>query len=321
MISRVLVIAEHDGRELNASLARVVRCAQSLLPEQLTVLVLAADGAAVAEQAGRLDGVTRVVLVDNPVNAAALAEILAPQVVALVGNHTHVLAPASTFGRDLLPRVAALLGVSQVSDVVAVESVRRFCRPVYAGSILETVELDDSGVVVATVRSTAFDAVKPSTTSAPTEALTLALELPGYTRLVETRNAKQGGPDLQSARRVVAGGRGVGSAENFALLQRLADRLGAAIGASRAAVDAGYVSNQVQVGQTGKIIAPELYFAVGISGAIQHLAGIKDARTIVAINKDSEASIFDVADIGLVGDLFDVLPEIERQLGQAGAGP
>jgi electron transfer flavoprotein alpha subunit len=321
MISRVLVIAEHDGRELNASLARVVRCAQSLLPEQLTVLVLAADGAAVAEQAGRLDGVTRVVLVDNPVNAAALAEILAPQVVALVGNHTHVLAPASTFGRDLLPRVAALLGVSQVSDVVAVESDRRFCRPVYAGSILETVELDDSGVVVATVRSTAFDAVKPSATPAPTEALTLALELPGYTRLVETRNAKQGGPDLQSARRVVAGGRGVGSAENFALLQRLADRLGAAIGASRAAVDAGYVSNQVQVGQTGKIIAPELYFAVGISGAIQHLAGIKDARTIVAINKDSEASIFDVADIGLVGDLFDVLPEIERQLGQAGAGP
>ena len=218
--------------------------------------------------------------------------------------------PSTTFGKDLMPRVAALLGVSQVSDIMTVESARRFRRPVYAGNAVLTVEATGS-VVVATVRTASFQPAAPGAAAAPIEAVALQVELPAHTRFISRSQPGGERPDLQSAARVVAGGRARGRAENFRLLYRLADALGAAVGASRAAVDAGYVPNELQVGQTGKIIAPELYIAVGISGAIQHLTGIKDARTIVAINKDGEAPIFEIADIGLVGDLFQLVPELE----------
>ncbi len=218
--------------------------------------------------------------------------------------------PSTTFGKDLMPRVAALLGVSQISDIMAVEAERRFRRPIYAGNAVITVEASGR-VVVATVRTASFQPVAAAAKPAPIETATPQLALPAHTRFVERSAVNAERPDLQTAARVVSGGRALGSAENFQLLYRLADALGAAVGASRAAVDAGYVPNDLQVGQTGKIIAPELYMALGISGAIQHLTGIKDARTIVAINKDGEAPIFEVADIGLVGDLFQIVPELE----------
>jgi electron transfer flavoprotein alpha subunit len=222
-----------------------------------------------------------------------------------------VFGPSTTFGRDLLPRVAALLGVPQLSDVMAVESATRFKRPVYAGNAVTTVELAPGSVVVCTVRVASYESA-PAGGSAAVERITLDLALPAHTRFVSVSAAKSDRPDLQTAARVVSGGRALGSAENFELIYRLAAKLNAGVGASRAAVDAGYAPNEMQVGQTGKIIAPELYVAIGISGAIQHLTGIKDARTIVAINKDPEAPIFEIADIGLVGDLFTLLPEIER---------
>ncbi|MFL6577567.1 MAG: electron transfer flavoprotein subunit alpha/FixB family protein, partial [Povalibacter sp.] len=227
--------------------------------------------------------------------------------------YTHVFGPSTTFGKDLMPRVAALLGVGPLSDIMAVESPYRFRRPVYAGNAVVTVEASSDKKVVATVRVASFQAAA-SGGNATIESVTSTAEIPTHTRFVERSAATSGRPDLQTATRVVSGGRAVGSAENFKVIVALADKLGAAVGASRAAVDAGYAANDLQVGQTGKIIAPELYVAVGISGAIQHLTGIKDARTIVAINKDPEAPIFEVADIGLVGDLFTILPELEKQL-------
>jgi electron transfer flavoprotein alpha subunit len=312
--NRVLIVAEHDGTKLNPSTARCVTCARALPQPEIVIAVLAADGGNVSTQAAALQGVTRVLRVDQPGNAHALAATWAPQVVALAQGYTHVLGPSTTFGKDLMPRVAALLGVPQVSDLMAVEGAQKFRRPAYAGNAILTVEAPAGSAVVATVRVASFEAVTTGG-SAPIESVNLNVELPAHTRFVSIAAGATDRPDLQTATRVISGGRALGSAENFKLLYNLADKLGAAVGASRAAVDAGYAPNDLQVGQTGKIIAPELYLAIGISGAIQHLTGIKDARTIVAINKDAEAPIFEVADFGLVGDLFTILPELEKLIG------
>jgi len=313
-MARVLIVAEHDGSRLNPSTARCVSCARALPTPEIAVAVLAADGSAVSKQAAALTGVNKVLRVDSPANAHALAATWAPQVAALSKGFTHVFGPSTTFGKDLMPRVAALLGAPQLSDIMAVESAQRFRRPVYAGNAILTVEVPAGTQVIATVRIASFDAA-PEGGAAAIETIPLSIELPTHTRFVALAAGATDRPDLQAARRVVSGGRAFGSAEKFNLLYSLADKLGAAVGASRAAVDAGYAPNDLQVGQTGKIIAPELYIAIGISGAIQHLTGIKDARTIVAINKDAEAPIFEVADIGLVGDLFTILPELERLIG------
>jgi electron transfer flavoprotein alpha subunit len=240
---------------------------------------------------------------------------LAPQIAKTAAGYSHVLVPSTTFGKDIAPRIAALLGVAQVSDVMSVEGSHTFKRPIYAGNAIITVEADAAHTIVATIRTASWPAANSGANSAPIEALSLDVTLPTHTRFVELKQGKSDRPDLQSASKVVSGGRGVGSKENFEIIYKFADKIGAAVGASRAAVDAGYVPNEMQVGQTGKIIAPELYMAIGISGAIQHLTGIKDAGTIVAINKDGEAPIFEVADICLVGDLFKLIPELEQALG------
>ena len=312
-MNRILIVAEHAAGKLNAVVAKCVSCAASMPDAEITIAVLAANGAAVSQAAAAIAGVSRVLLVDHPANEPALAAVLAPQVARLAAGHSHVFGPSTTFGKDLMPRVAALLDAAQVSDVMSVESAQRFRRPIYAGNAIVTVEAAPGRQIVATVRVASY---QPAATggSASIESVTLDLPLPTHTRFVSVSAAKSDRPDLQTAARVISGGRALGSAENFALIQRLADRIGAATGASRAAVDAGYAPNELQVGQTGKIIAPELYIAIGISGAIQHLTGIKDARTIVAINKDAEAPIFEVADYGLVGDLFTLIPEIEKNL-------
>jgi electron transfer flavoprotein alpha subunit len=305
------VIAEHDGAKLNPSTAKSVTCAASIPGAEVTVAVCAADAGAVAAQAAALKGVARVLKLENPANAHALSAVIAPQIVAIASGFSHLLGPSTTFGKDLMPRIAALLGAPQLSDVMAVESPTRFKRPIYAGNAITTVEVEGGGPIVATVRTASFEAA-PTGGSATVEAANVNADIPTHTRFVSVSAAKSDRPDLQSAGRVVSGGRALGSADGFKILYSLADKLGAAVGASRAAVDAGYAPNDMQVGQTGKIIAPELYMAIGISGAIQHLTGIKDARMIVAINKDSEAPIFEVADIGLVGDLFQIVPEIEK---------
>ncbi len=313
-MAKILVVAEHSGGKLNPSTAKSVTCASKIPGAEIDVLVLAASAGDVAQQAASLQGVKRVLTVENAANAEPLAAVLAPQIAAVAANYTHVFAPSTTFGKDVLPRVAALLGVSQLSDVMAVESAYTFRRPIYAGNAIITVEAPQDQKVVATVRTASFEAAAQGG-SAAIEAANVAVDLPTHTRFVTRSAATSERPDLQTAPRVVSGGRAVGSADNFKVIYSLADKLGAAVGASRAAVDSGYAPNDLQVGQTGKIIAPELYIACGISGAIQHLTGIKDARTIVAINKDPEAPIFEVADIGLVGDLFQVLPELEKSLG------
>lgn len=313
-MSKVLVVAEHLDGKLNASTAKVVSAAKALNPESIDVVVLAADPSNIAAEAAKLQGVSRVLAVANAANANAIAQVLAPQVAKLADGYTHVFGPSTTFGKDLMPCVAALLHVAQVSDVMSVEGTHTFKRPIYAGNAIVTVEAPQGRTVVATVRTASW----PETArdgNASVESASVDASLPTHTRYVGLAAGKSDRPDLQSAKRVVSGGRGVGSAENFKIVYQLADKLGAAVGASRAAVDAGYVPNELQVGQTGKIIAPELYVAVGISGAIQHLTGIKDAGTIVAINKDPEAPIFEIADIGLVGDLFKLLPELEQSLG------
>ncbi len=313
-MSKVLVVAEHlDGR-LNASTAKCVSAAQALKPESIDIVVLAADPGAVAAEAAQIAGVAKVLTVANAANANAIAQVQAPQIAALAKQgYSHVFGPSTTFGKDLMPCVAALLGVAQVSDVMAVEASHTFKRPIYASNAIVTVEAPADHAVVATVRTASWpEAAKGG--SAAVEAASVDAALPGHTRYVGLAAGKSDRPDLQSAKRVVSGGRGVGSAENFKIVYDFADKLGAAVGASRAAVDAGYVPNELQVGQTGKIIAPELYIAIGISGAIQHLTGIKDAGTIVAINKDADAPIFEIADIGLVGDLFKLLPELQGAL-------
>jgi electron transfer flavoprotein alpha subunit len=312
-MGKILIVAQHAGGKLNSGTLKAVTCAQKLGGE-VEVAVFATDGAAVAAEAAKVAGVARVLQVDNPANEHLLAAVVAPQVAELAKARgaSHVLAAGSTFGKDLMPRVAALLGVPQVSDVMLVHAPNKFDRPTYAGNAIVTVETTASPVT-ATVRMASFQAAAAGGSAAVEKASTTA-KLPTHTRFVGIESHKSERPDLQSAARVVSGGRAFGSADNFKILYALADKLGAGVGASRAAVDSGYVPNDMQVGQTGKIIAPELYVAIGISGAIQHLAGIKDARTIVAINKDAEAPIFEVADIGLVGDLFQILPELTSKL-------
>ena len=312
-MSNVLIVAEHLDGKLNAATAKCVSAAQALNPEAIDIVVLAADPAGVASEAAQIAGVARVLTLANAANANAIAQVQAPQIAALAKNYTHVFGPSTTFGKDLMPCVAALLGVAQISDLMAVEGSHVFKRPIYAGNAIISVEAPTDAIVVASVRTASWpEAARGG--SAAIEAASVDAALPSHTRYIGLAAGKSDRPDLQSAKRVVSGGRGVGSQENFKIIYDFADKLGAAVGASRAAVDAGYVPNELQVGQTGKIIAPELYVAVGISGAIQHLTGIKDAGTIVAINKDGDAPIFEIADIGLVGDLFQILPELEAAL-------
>jgi electron transfer flavoprotein alpha subunit len=314
-MSKVLIIAEHLDGKLNASTARCVTCAKEIKADTIDVLVLSSAPDAIANEAARIDGVSKVLTVARAENGHALAAIFAPQIAAAAKNgYTHVFAPSTTFGKDLAPRVAALLGVAQVSDVMAVEDAHTFKRPIYAGNAIVTVGAPQDRLLVATVRTASYAAAGAAANAAPIEALALDVALPNHTRFVELAQGKSDRPDLQAAGRVVSGGRALGSADNFKIIYALADKLGAAVGASRAAVDAGYVPSDLQVGQTGKIISPELYVAIGISGAIQHLTGIKDAGTIVAINKDAEAPIFEIADYGLVGDLFKLVPEFEQAL-------
>jgi electron transfer flavoprotein alpha subunit len=314
-MSKVLIIAEHDGDNLNPSTTKCVTCAAELGADAIDVVVFASAAGAIAEAAAGIDKVTRVLTVEREENASPLAAVLAPQVAALAADYDYVLAPSTTFGKDILPRAAALAGVPQLSDIMAVDGPRQFKRPIYAGNAIVTVTVPDDTKIFATVRVASYRAAADAASPAAIEAISTDASLPTHTRFVELQGAGGDRPDLQTARRVVSGGRGVGSEENFRVIFKLADQLGAGVGASRAAVDAGYVPNDMQVGQTGKIIAPDLYMAFGISGAIQHLTGIKDAGTIVAVNKDADAPIFEVADIGLVGDLFEIIPELERALG------
>jgi electron transfer flavoprotein alpha subunit len=308
---KILIIGEHDGKALNPATAKCVTCAKAIPDSEITIALLGADTAGVASQAAALAGVKSVLRVDRAENAHPLAATFAPQIVALAADYSHLFGPSTSFGKNLRPRVAAFLGVPQVSDLMAVESAYRFRRPIYAGNAIVTVEADASRKLVATVRVASFEAAGGGG-SAAIESKSLNVTLPSHTRYIGAKTGSTDRPDLQTASKVVSGGRALGSAENFKLLFSFADKIGAAVGASRAAVDAGYAPNEMQVGQTGKIISPEMYIAVGISGAIQHLTGIKDARTIVAINKDAEAPIFEVADVGLVGDLFQVMPELEK---------
>ncbi|NYS76473.1 MULTISPECIES: FAD-binding protein [Halomonadaceae] len=306
----VLVLADlHEG-QLAGATAHVVAAAQAIGGD-IDVLVAGEGVQAAADAAAKLDGVSKVRVADNAVYAHQLAEPMVALLVELAGDYTHVLASASTTGKNVLPRLAALKDVSQLSDVIAVESADTFKRPIYAGNAIATVKSDDALKVI-TVRSTGFDAVGTSG-SATIEPVDVVVEN-SQSSFVKEELAKSDRPELGGAKVVISGGRGMGNGENFKLLDGIADKLGAAIGASRAAVDAGYVPNDMQVGQTGKIVAPDLYIAVGISGAIQHLAGMKDSKVIVAINKDDEAPIFQVADYGLVGDLFEILPELENRL-------
>jgi len=312
-MTKILIIGEHSGGKLNQSTAKCVSAAATIAGAQIDIALFATDASAAATQAAALKGVNKVIKVENPANAEPLAAVIAPQVAELAAGYTHVFGPSTTFGKDLTPRVAALLGVGQISDIMAAESSHRFRRPIYAGNAIVTVEAPQDQKVVVTIRVASFQPA-PAGGSASIESATVSAALPTHTRFVSRSAAQSGRPDLQTATRVVSGGRAMGSSDNFKILEKLADKIGAAVGASRAAVDSGYAPNELQVGQTGKIIAPELYMAFGISGAIQHLTGIKDARTIVAVNKDSEAPIFEVADVGLVGDLFTVVPELEKML-------
>ncbi|MDZ4814587.1 MAG: electron transfer flavoprotein subunit alpha/FixB family protein [Pseudomonadota bacterium] len=313
-MTQILIIAEHLNGKLNSSTAKCVTAAKQMQAAAIHIAVLAADPAPIAAEAALIAGVDKVITVANPANAHATAAALAPQIVALAGGYTHLLGPSTTFGKDLMPRVAALLGEAMVSDIMTVADAHTFQRPIYAGNAIITVTSPADRKLIASVRNASF-AAAANGGSATIEAATINVTLPTHTRFIELQAGAQDRPDLQSASRVVSGGRALGSAEAFSVIYKLADKLGAAVGASRAAVDAGYVPSDLQVGQTGKIIAPELYVAIGISGAIQHLTGIKDAGTIVAINKDGEAPIFEIADIGLVGDLFKLVPELEQALG------
>ncbi len=308
----ILVIAEHDNAALKAATLNTVAAAQKIGGE-IHVLVAGAGCAAAAQQAASLQGVAKVKVADAAHYNAQTAENLTALIVANAAGYSHILAPATTFGKNVAPRVAALLDVAQISEITAVESADTFVRPIYAGNALATVKSTDA-VKVITVRTTAFDAVATGGAAA-VESLTAAADT-AQSQLQNRELTKSERPELGAAKIIVSGGRGLGSGENYhKLLEPLADKLGAALGASRAAVDAGFVPNDYQVGQTGKIVAPQLYIAVGISGAIQHLAGMKDSKVIVAINKDPDAPIFQVADYGLVGDLFEVVPQLVGSVG------
>jgi electron transfer flavoprotein alpha subunit len=307
----ILVIAEHDNAVLKAATLNTVTAATQL-GSDVTVMVAGHGCGAVAEAAAQVTGVTKVLIADAPHYAHQLAENVAALVVGLASGYSHILAPATAAGKNTLPRVAALLDVAQISDVIKVQSADTFVRPIYAGNVLATVQSKDS-IKVMTVRGTAFPAAAATGGSASIETVAPAADA-GLSSFVGQQLTQSDRPELTAARIIVSGGRGMGNGDNFKLLEDLADKLGAAVGASRAAVDAGFVPNDYQVGQTGKVVAPELYVAVGISGAIQHLAGIKDSKVIVAINKDEEAPIFQVADYGLVADLFTAVPELSREL-------
>ena len=307
----ILVIAEHDNAALKAATLNAVTAATQIGGD-ITVLVAGHDCGAVAQAAAQVGDVKKVLVADAPHYANQLAENVAALVVGLAGGYTHILAPATAAGKNTLPRVAALLDVAQLSDVVKVESPDTFVRPIYAGNVLATVQSSDK-VKVMTVRGTAFLAAAATGGSASVETVAPAADA-GVSSFVGQQLTKSDRPELTAAKIIVSGGRGMGNGENFKLLEDVADKLGAAVGASRAAVDAGFVPNDYQVGQTGKVVAPSLYVAVGISGAIQHLAGMKDSKVIVAINKDEEAPIFQVADYGLVADLFAAVPEMSKEL-------
>jgi electron transfer flavoprotein alpha subunit len=312
-MSTILIIAEHDGSELNLSTAKCVSCAQAIGGD-IDIAVLGNGIDAIAAEAAALESVNKVIAVNADHLGAPLAANLAAEAVALAADYSHVLGPSTTFGRDLMPRVAALAGVNQVSDIMEVKGPTSFKRPIYAGNAIVDVDTAEGTKVVATVRNASWKAAAGSG-GASVEQRPASSSAVAHTRYVGLESEGGGRPDLQSAPKVVSGGRALGSEENFELIYSLADKLGAGVGASRAAVDAGYCPNDMQVGQTGKIISPDLYLAFGISGAIQHVTGIKDAGTIVAINKDTEAPIFEIADIGLAGDLFSVIPELESLLG------
>jgi electron transfer flavoprotein alpha subunit len=307
-----LVLAEHDNASIKGPTLNAVTAAAKAGGD-VHVLVVGHNAAAAAQAAAQIGGVGKVLLADGPQFANGLAETVAAQVLAVAGNYSHIVAPATSYGKNVLPRVAAKLDAAQVSDIISVESPDTFTRPIYAGNAIATVQSGDS-IKVLTARPTNFDAAPASGGSAALETLA-AVAGNDASRFVGRDIAKSDRPELQGAKVVVSGGRGMGSAENFKLLEPLADKLNAAMGASRAAVDAGYAPNDWQVGQTGKVVAPQLYIAVGISGAIQHLAGMKDSKVIVAINKDPEAPIFAVADYGLVGDLFELVPQLTQQIG------
>ena len=309
-----LVIAEHDNAALKDATHKTVTAAAEV-SAPVHILVAGENCAAVAEAAAKISGVEKVLLADAPIYARQLAEPMEALILSLAGSYDAILAPATTTGKNILPRVAARLDVGQISEILKVVSPDTFERPIYAGNAIETVEAP-SGKKVITVRTTAFKA-QAEGGNAPVEKIAAAGDL-GLSSFAGEALSKSERPELTSAKIVISGGRGLGSAENFKLLDSIADKLHAAVGASRAAVDAGFVPNDYQVGQTGKAVAPDLYIAVGISGAIQHLAGMKDSRVIVAINKDGEAPIFQVADYGLVGDLFQILPELDGELTRRG---
>ena len=311
-----LVIAEHDNASLKGATLNTVTAAlaiEKIGGGDVHVLVAGSNCGPVAQAAAKIAGVTKVLVADAPHFADALAENIAAQVVSMAANYSHILTAATANGKNILPRVAALLDCQQISEIISVESPDTFVRPIYAGNALATVQSTDAKKII-TVRTTGFDAAAASGGSATVETV-VAQGDAGISSFVGREVAKSERPELAGAKIIVSGGRGMGSSENFKILDPLADKLGAAMGASRAAVDAGFVPNDWQVGQTGKIVAPNLYIAVGISGAIQHLAGMKDSRTIVAINKDEEAPIFQVADYGIVGDLFTLVPELVAELG------
>ena len=309
----ILVIAEHDQQQLLGSTLNTLGAAQ-LIGGEITLLVAGHNCGAVAEAASQISGVGKVLLADDPALAQGAAENLTPLLVDLAANFTHILAPATTFGKNLLPRAAALLDVQQISDISAVISADTFERPIYAGNAMATVQSSDP-IKLITVRTTKFDAVASTGGAAAIESIDGGSET-GLSEFIGVDKVVSSRPELSAARVVIAGGRGLQSAENFQLLEQLADRFNAALGASRAAVDAGFIPNDCQIGQTGKVVAPDLYFAIGISGAIQHVAGMKDSKLIVAINKDEEAPIFQVADYGLVADALHALPELIAALDQ-----
>ena len=307
----ILIISEHDNAAIKPAVLNTVAAAKAIGGD-IDILVAGHHCTPAAQSAAAIPGVRKVLMADAPHYAHGLAENLSTLVVAIAKGFSHVLAPSTSFGKNVLPRVAALLDVSQISDIVKVESADTFVRPIYAGNALATVQSSDP-IKVITVRSTGFDPVPGAGGSAAIEQVPAQPDS-GLSSMVKQELTKSTRPELTSARVIVSGGRGMANGENFKLLEALADKLGAAVGASRAAVDSGFVPNDYQVGQTGKIVAPELYIAVGISGAIQHLAGMKDSKVIVAINKDAEAPIFQVADYGLVADLFQAVPELTAQI-------
>lgn len=313
-MSKIIVLCEHDGQNIKPSTLNTVRAA-SEIGQDITLAIFGANISAVSTQAQAISQVKQIVAIDSNDLTHPLPEIIAPTLAKIVQemNATHLLAPATTFGKNILPCVAALLDVQQISDIIKVHSADSFDRPIYAGNAIATVESSDK-IKVITVRTTGFDAVAVDGGNASVANANLEKTDTSLSKFVSQELSKSERPELTAADIIVSGGRGLGSAENFAIIEKLADKLGAAVGASRAAVDAGYVPNDYQVGQTGKVVAPSLYIAVGISGAIQHLAGMKDSKVIVAINKDEEAAIFQVADYGLVADLFEAVPALEGKL-------